>query len=542
METSGKSLHRRGKARQVILLGVIPAALYLAIFFVVTYPLMRQFSTHFFADDKDGLVMIWNVWWTNTAVLQLHESPWHTSYLYYPYGVSLFAHTLCPFNGFLAIFLLPFLTIIQTYNSIIIFTFVVAGLTAFWLAYYIVRAYWPSLVAGFIFGFSNYHFAHTPGHLNLASLEWIPLFVLCWYVLMRNPSVLVALASAVSLFLVVLCDYYYFFYCFVIAVTLFFWRALQQVDVFFFLKTRYLASFAAFVAATCASSGLIMLKLLRLVESGPLIGAHDPSEFATDLLSPFIYGPCLRFSRFTKGFWTNLHGNTSETGIYIGVSVLILIAYAWLRRSKINTQGFRLWCGMLLFFLLASLGPTLRIWGQHVPFDPMPYRLLELVFPWLKVSGVPSRMMVIVMLCAAVISAVGLDLLFRSSKKSRLAAMALVTILCVECLPQRLPTFKGEIPDWVLALKDFPGQEGVFDARGDPYSAMYFQTVHHKPIGGGFVARVPQSLKEKNEEITRCVDERDSERLRAEYGFRYVVIGDGEIYDLSRGIIVYPQR
>jgi hypothetical protein len=542
METLSNNGHHRGKARQLILMAVIPVFIYLAIFFVVTYPLMLQMSTHFFTDEKDGLVMIWNVWWTNTAVTQLHQSPWHTNYLYHPFGVTLLAHTLSPFNGFLAIVLLPFLTLKQAYNLIVIFTFVVTGLTTFWLAFYIVRSYWPSIVAGFIFSFSNYHFAHTPGHLNLASLEWIPLFVLCWYMLMRSPGVLVALASAVSLFAVMLCDYYYFFYSFVIAVMLFIWRALQRRNFLFFLTRRYIVSLSVFVGASLVTSGVIMLKLLRLIHSASLNGAHDPCEFPADLLSPFIYGACLRFSHLTKDFWMNLHGNTSENSVYMGVSVLILIAYAWSRRRQIETQSFRLWYVLLLLFWLTSLGPRLHVWGKHVPFGLMPYRLLDGVFPWLEVSGIPSRMMVIVMLCAALIGSMGLDLLLRSSRKGRLVAMALVALLIVEFLPQRMPTFKGEIPDWVWVMRELPDGGGVIDAGGKARRAMYYQTVHNKPLWGGFVARVPERVLEKNERIDECVRTQDFERLRDDYGFRYAVSGVGHIYDLSRGEVIYRQR
>jgi hypothetical protein len=191
-------------------MGLFPAFLYFAVFVVVTWPLMLKFSTCFFTDERDGLMMIWNLWWTNEAVTQLHVSPWFTNYLHYPHGVTLLAHTLCPFNGFVSIVLLWFLSLTQTYNVIIVSTFVTAGLTTFWLSYYISRSFWPSIVAGFIYSFSNYHFAHMLGHLNLASLEWIPLFVLCWYVLLNKPGILIALAASLTLFAVFLCEYFFF--------------------------------------------------------------------------------------------------------------------------------------------------------------------------------------------------------------------------------------------------------------------------------------------------------------------------------------------
>ena len=55
------------------------------------------------------------------AVRELHVLPWYTTYLHYPVGTTLLGHTLNPFNGLLAIALLPVLTLVQTYNSIVIF-------------------------------------------------------------------------------------------------------------------------------------------------------------------------------------------------------------------------------------------------------------------------------------------------------------------------------------------------------------------------------------------------------------------------------------
>ncbi|MCI0528739.1 MAG: hypothetical protein L0Y56_14975, partial [Nitrospira sp.] len=169
-------------------MGVLPILFYFIFFCSLTYPLILSFSTHLFADQGDGLQNVWNLWWVNKAVTQLHQSPWHTSYLHYPHGASLLGHTLNPLNGFLGIGLLKFLTLFEVYNVLVVFAFVVSGWTAFLLAYHFTHSYGSSLIAGYIFTFSNYHFAHAQGHLNLESLEWLPLFVLCWYKLMTKPG------------------------------------------------------------------------------------------------------------------------------------------------------------------------------------------------------------------------------------------------------------------------------------------------------------------------------------------------------------------
>ncbi|HEX5502266.1 MAG TPA: hypothetical protein VFW96_06560, partial [Thermomicrobiales bacterium] len=166
---------------------VLPALVYLAGFCLLTYPLIRAFPSAFFADEGDGLQNVWNLWWVNLALTRLHTSPWWTPLLHYPGGVSLVGQTLNPFDGFVAVALLPWLSLVETYNAIVVFSFVMGGVTAFWLARALGGAYWSSLVGGALFTFANYHFAHAQGHLQLVALEWLPLFLLCWQRLLVAP-------------------------------------------------------------------------------------------------------------------------------------------------------------------------------------------------------------------------------------------------------------------------------------------------------------------------------------------------------------------
>ena len=71
--------------------GFLPALFYFFMFCLLTWPLVRSFSTHFFTDDGDGFMNIWNLWWVNTAVSQpsLHPSIWHTDMLHWPFVTTL---------------------------------------------------------------------------------------------------------------------------------------------------------------------------------------------------------------------------------------------------------------------------------------------------------------------------------------------------------------------------------------------------------------------------------------------------------------------
>ena len=509
-------------------LGLFPIIFYFIFFCILTYPLIFQFSTHFFADSGDGLKNVWNIWWVNKAVTELHQSPWQTCYLHYPHGLSLLGYTLNPFNGFMGILLLKFLTLIEVYHFIIVFSFVGGGLTAFLLAYYFTKSYWGSIIAGFIFTFSNYHFAHARGHLQLVSLEWIPLFVLFWYMLVAKPRIVTGIASAIVLFAVLLCDYYYFLYCVMIACLIFAWYGIQKKNIFFFLREKHLVPFIAFFVGLLITAGPLVVSFLLLNMRDPLLGAHPPRLFSLDLLAPFIPGGHWRFAHLTHSYWSNLPGNITESSVHIGLAVLYVLIFTWVKRRKFPAQGLRLWYFILIFFTVMSLGPVLHIWGREVPFIKLPYALFEKVFPLLKVSGIPVRMMVMTTLSAAVISAMGFKVLFRESRGKRLLAGLLLIMLFIEYLPRPIPASKIAIPPYVYLLKDLPDTKGIVDITARrPKLALYYQSIHEKPMAFGYSPRIPESVARKDQKLRQLICDKQYILLYRDYNIRYLVTDAG---------------
>ena len=134
---------------------------------------------------------------------------WFTSMLHHPFGTTLLGHPIEPFNGYLG-FLQRFLSLAAAYNALLIIDFVAGGLTTSWLSYDITKSFWGSLIAGYIFTFSLFHFFRAQVQLNFLSLEWNPLFFLFWLRLVKKPGFLSAICAAIVLQLVFLTDYYYF--------------------------------------------------------------------------------------------------------------------------------------------------------------------------------------------------------------------------------------------------------------------------------------------------------------------------------------------
>lgn len=507
----------------------IPIILFLFLFIILTYPTILKFSTHLFADTGDGLQGVWNIWWVNKSITELHQWPWYTNYLHFPHGTTLIGHTLCPLKGFLAIPLLKFLSLTQTYNFLVIFSFVVGGLTAFLLSYHLSKSYWGSLLAGFIFSFSNYHFAHAQGHLQLISLEWLPLFILTWLLFLQRPSILLSLGSALTLLAVVLCDYYYFFYGLIWAGLWFLWMALKKRNLFFLFSSAYFRPFLGFCLFSLFSSGILIFMLLYQNHLDPFLGAHDSKTYSLDLLAPLIPGGHWRLAHLTKFYWSKLPANIHETSVHLGLTILFLLVLVWINRRKWANEDISFWYLALFIFWLLSLGPSLRVWGKEISWIKLPYGLLEHLLPPLKLSGMPIRMIIMVILCASVISSFGFKALIerRSHWKFGSLLAGLLCLLFIEYLPQPIPVNKIDIPNYVKFLAQLKDNKGVIDAASGPCMSLYFQTIHEKPLGFGYIARMPTSVDKRDKRISQLIEQGEFDLVFRAYHFRYFIFPGG---------------
>jgi hypothetical protein len=512
--------------------GLIPLLFYFVVFCLLTYPLILKFFTHFFADDLDGLQNVWNLWWVNSVVLHpnLYPSIWQTNMLHWPYGTTLIGQTLNPFNGFLAVFLLRFLSITATYNAITIFAFVMGGLTMYWLSYLLTKSFWGSIIAGFIFTFSDYHFMHAHGHLQLVSLEWIPLFILCWYLLITKPRTVTAIGAAIVLWMVILCDYYYFFYCVLIAILILLWYAIINKNIRFIVRKDYIVPLASFVVIVLLLISPIIGTLLISNYRDPLISPHDPVSYSLDLLALIIPGGGWLFHQWTQFYWSKLPGGISESSVCLGLSVFVLLGYVWIKRTALELvikQQIYLWFMAIGFFFVLALGPALHIAGRVIWNKGMPYTLLVDVLPFLKLSGLPVRMTVMIILGASILSAIGLRELFRQFPQKWLFTFGLLGILLFEALPTPLAATRIEVPEYVTTLAGLPNDGGVVDMVTTGISLpLFYQTIHRKPLVLGYISRVPTSVNEKDVMLVETIRNRDYGKLWDTYHIRYIITHD----------------
>ena len=165
-------------------------ALYALLALAMTWPLARQVGTAIPGDSFDGWQNVWNLWWMREAWLVQHGSAYFTSLLHAPTGVDLRFQTMAPFNGLATLPIQLTAGLLPAYNAAVLLSFVLGGYGAYLLALYALRVrcqvsvrfrcqvssfHAAAFLAGVIFAFSPYHFAHTAGPFAAHRLAVDPL-------------------------------------------------------------------------------------------------------------------------------------------------------------------------------------------------------------------------------------------------------------------------------------------------------------------------------------------------------------------------------
>lgn len=475
--------------------------IFLAGYYILTFPCLHYLTTELFCAGGDGLQNYWNNWWVRYAVSHGH-SPWYTDHLFHPQGVTLLGATLNPFNGFMTIPLCWVFSPVTAYNLMVVFAFVVGGYTAFLLGRELGCGYWPGILCGAVFTFSPFHFAHAHGHMQLVSLEWLPLFFLAFVRFLRRPTYGWGIFVGVALLLNLLCDHYYFLFCVLSGIVLFIHRAWSLRQPLFFTQKGQRGPMVVFVVASLALSGPLVFSFLATHLEDPFLGAHEEDLYVNDLLAPLIHGQVWRFAPWTEFFWASHPGAeaVAEFGSHLGISILIAAGFG-VMAGKRQGEGVKtgVWLLLGVLFYLLSLGPVLLVLGERYPAVPMPMNGLKVLLPILELGGTPVRMSVIYYLAAGVLAAFGVCHAWRSlasRPRLRLSVLALFLVLfSLEYWPGPMPRYRIQQPAMTKVIAELP-PGAVLGLKPLAAETLLYQTAFEKPVGGGYIARTPSSRRE----------------------------------------------
>ncbi len=395
---------------------------------LMTWPLVANLTTTIPGDSFDGWQNYWNLWWMKVAMVDRLISPLVTDLLYAPTGVSLYFHTLNPFNGIVTLPVQLSGGLILAYNSVVWLSWTLGGYGLFLLSLWVMGVrnsqlatrnsqFAAAFLAGAIFTFSPFHMAHLLGHMQVMSLQWIPFYIL--YLLRSTaraqagkPWARDGLLAGLFLAGVGLCDWYFVLYLFLFTTLYMLWNLRIWRAV---LLPAALAG-SVFVALLSPLLWPMIREALAFdFMQRPRTDLYILSATVADFLIPNRLHTLFRPESF---IWAgNQIAPVSERTLAIGYVPLLLAGLALIRQRKRSL----FWLVAALFFMAVSLGPALHLfWIERAdipaslpPPGWTPYEILNRVIPFMRISRSVSRFALMVQLSVAVLAAIGLSSLLQ---------------------------------------------------------------------------------------------------------------------------------
>lgn len=189
-------------------------------------------------------------------------------------------------------------------------------------------------------------------------------------------------------------------------------------------------------------------------------------------------------------------GGYLEAVVSIPFVALITMVVAWRR----GWRASRWWTALAIAFGALALGPFVHVGGLNT-YVPGPWALLRFV-PVLGLTRMPSRFSVVLMLAVAVLFAAALEWLGRTyPHRRRLILVTVGILLLAELLPAPLTLHSAAVPRFYERVAAAPGdvrvlelptgiRDGTSSIGNFIARSQYFQTMHEKPLIGGYLSRV----------------------------------------------------
>lgn len=276
------------------------------------------------------------------------------------------------------------------------------------------------------------------------------------------------------------------------------------------------------------------------------------SPGGVDLLALVIPNPNHPLTPAWIADWLmSFQGGYLESVVSVPLVVLITLCIAW----KTGWRPSRWWAALAVTFGALALGPFVHVAGVNT-YVPGPWAVLRFV-PVLGLARTPARFSVVMMLAVAVLFAAGLEWFGRTYPRHRRAILAVVALLLVgELLPAPMTLHSAAVPRFyqrvaaapedvrVLELptgiRDGTSSVGNFSAR-----SQYFQTVHEKPLIGGYLSRVAidrVSDMRRNDMVDALISLSEGGTLSADRQAALIDHGPAFVHEANLGFVIVDRR
>ena len=458
---------------------------------------------------------------------------------------------MVPLAGIVTAPLQALVGIAATYNTLLLLSFALGGLFMFMLSKYLVNNNYSAFIAGLIFAFSPMHIAQSYSHLQWTMIEFIPLFILFFLMMVKTKKRRYALYAAIAFILLTFMGdieqgIIMVFFC---VVSLVLMALLERNEVF---NKEFIKNMALL--------GILILVLgspFFILMSGRLSGSLSSAGQLSDIAHNMLYSDNL-LSFFLPSYYNGIFHNlaqgyvypvytTTYQGInyspditekvsYLGYAAIVLAILALYHEHRKNRlRDIRYWIGIFVVFVLMALGPNIQL-GSIATGIPTLYSVYRAV-PLFNLVREPGRFDVIVTVALAILAAIGFDHLSKTKygKNAILLALVFSAIIFIEYNGMPLSasfagqlTTNAQIPQLYKSISSVGGNFSVLVLPALPNltsgsflypgESMYYQTSFMKPILGGYTTRENSTQQQLLENVPLIVS---SSYLESGYGFIY---------------------
>lgn len=402
------------KLKDMTILRHLSVFLFSIIFFFIQGPkFVYNLWNHLF-EGGDSFINSWILSWNAHALFQPNLSVWDAP-IFYPVK-NAFTFSEAMFGNLWITLPVQYLTDNSAFtaNVLLISSFVFCTYFVFLLVFDLSRNYLAAFVAGILFSFTPYRWAHA-GHLQLLPFFWAPIALLFANRFMEKPykRYFYLMLSAVWF------QYYASIYLGTMLLTmlivLFFVHIVFErkgKDRWIYFRSRPL--FITIISGVVLSLAILMplgLPYLSTAKNWHFVRSlNENAFFSAEPLSLFLR-PAGMFDNYN---WLNgiFQGmvKAGEGAVFAGFIPWILFVSGIIiiyRRQKIlsgsiniNAAKRYVWAAIILGVLM--LGPFLIFFNKNTGI-PLPYQIVYYLVPGAKAMRVPARLFQPFLLCMVVV-------------------------------------------------------------------------------------------------------------------------------------------
>lgn len=489
--------------------------LYALSFFVLTYPLIFHFQSGIIGNYwSDAPQFLWNAWeWGKKISVG---------------DLSLFTHdVLYPFTNSLAMSTHAFVqsalvagmdTIFHNIATSFNFVFLVSSVLSAYCAYHFFAFHFKkksvAFLAGQFFAFQHLWAVYVLfGTQNILSLWYLSATFLAYESYRRRHNPWYLALTGIVLGLAFTNDFLMFT---MIAVPLFLYILFTHVSIAEGTPRSLLQKILMIGASFLAVSGWYILELIKqrpMFASLALPTVNDVSFYHADFINLF------RPSHFHLlwGSLSSLYRNVAQNAgnAFIGFTfmcVLLAVMPYWCVKPGTKAVRWKVFAIFLIIFvalLLLAVGPYLYVWGYATNL-PMPYFWLHKIFALVNNFRVPTRWLLPATFWLAGLFGFMVASLFMPLKRRAYVTLTVVIycglLLDSLMVPKHiLPVTQGLSPVFSFIAADTSHRSvievpltitsGYFTVGTGSQISMLHQVIHHHPIMGGLISRLPFSVK-----------------------------------------------